>query len=257
MDISPFGLMNSPLAAALAVAASILVGLSKGGLPIVGMLSVPLLVFAMPPLAAASLILPIYIASDVVGVYLYRHQFSARNLAILVPAAFVGVAIAWATVSIVPERALTGAIGVIGILFCIDAAWKRRHVLPPRPADVPRGLFWGVLLGITSFVANAGAPPFQFYVLPQRLAKMVFAGTSTILFAAVNWMKLFFFWELGQISVERSLFATLVLLPAAIAATFAGAWITRRLEEKAFFQLVEWMLLATSILLLYRAIWGA
>lgn len=245
--------MASPLAASLAVLASVFVGLSKGGLPVVGMLSVPVLVFAMPPVAAASLILPIYIASDVLGVYLYRRRFSRRNLAILVPAAFAGVTIAWLTVSLVSDRVVMGLIGVIGILFCVDAAWKRRHALPPRPADVPRGVFWGILAGITSFVANAGAPPYQFYVLPQRLEKLVFAGTSTILFALVNWLKLLFFWQLGQVSVQGSLLPTLLLLPVAAASTFAGAWATRHLDERVFFRLVEWMLLATSVLLLFRA----
>ncbi len=256
MDMLSLGPMASPLALALAILASFFVGLSKGGLPVVGMLSVPILIFAMPPVAAASLILPIYIVSDVLGVYLYRHRFSRRNLAILVPAAFLGVTIAWATVSIVPDRFVTGMIGVIGILFCADAAWKRRHTLPPRPADVPRGLFWGSLAGFTSFVANAGAPPYQFYVLPQRLEKLVFAGTSTILFALVNWLKLFFFWQLGQVSVGDSLLPTLILLPVAAGATFLGAWATRRLDERLFFRLVEWMLLATSMLLLWRAVFG-
>src|SRR3546814_8322223 len=62
--------------------------------------------------------------------------------------------------------------------------------VPPREADVPRGLVFGLLPGFTSFVAHAGAPPYQMYVVPQRLEKMAYAGTSTILFAIVNAAKL-------------------------------------------------------------------
>ncbi len=74
-------------------------------------------------------------------------------------------------------------------------------MLPPRPADVPRGLFWGSITGFTSFVSHAGAPPYQMYVLPQRLEKMVYAGTSTIVFAIINLLKLPPYWFLGQVNL--------------------------------------------------------
>ena len=51
----------------VALISSILVGLSKGGLPVVAMLSVPLLALVMPPVAAAGLLLPVYIVSDMFG----------------------------------------------------------------------------------------------------------------------------------------------------------------------------------------------
>ena len=67
----------------LAGLAALLVGLSKGGLPTIGMLAVPLLSLFMSPVKAAVLLLPIYIISDVVSVWLYRKDFSAANLKIL------------------------------------------------------------------------------------------------------------------------------------------------------------------------------
>ena len=75
----------------LAGLAALLVGLSKGGLPTVGMLAVPLLSLFMSPVKAAVLLLPIYIISDVVSVWLYRKNFSAPNLKILIPAGVLGV----------------------------------------------------------------------------------------------------------------------------------------------------------------------
>jgi uncharacterized protein len=66
--------------------AASLVGMSKGGLPTVGMLSVPILSLYMSPIKAVVMLLPIYIISDLVGLWLYRKAFSAINLKILVPA---------------------------------------------------------------------------------------------------------------------------------------------------------------------------
>ena len=57
-------------------------------------------------------------------------------------------------------------------------------------AGFAAGILWGTLAGFTSFISHAGAPPFQIYVLPQRLPKLVFAGTSTILFATINAAKI-------------------------------------------------------------------
>lgn len=224
------------------------VGLSKGGLPMIGMLAVPILALVMPPIPAAGLLLPVYVVSDMFGVWNYRHQFSGRNLAILIPASAAGIGIGWATASLISEPAVMLIVGIIGLAFCLRH-WFVRLGEEARPADMPRGLFWGMVTGFTSFVTHAGAPPYQTYVLPQRLPKMVFAGTSTLLFAAVNAMKLVPYWALGQLSVDN-LKVTLALMPVAIVGTFAGVRLTRVLPEKLFFRLVVGALFILSLKLI-------
>jgi uncharacterized protein len=230
--------------------AAIFIGLSKGGVPMIGMLGVPVLALAMPPLRAAALLLPIYVVTDMFGLLAYRREFSARNLAILVPAAIVGIGIGWATASIVSESFVTLLVGLIGLAYCLDL-WRKRHLeLPPKPADVQRGLFWGAITGFTSFVSHSGAPPYQMYVMPQRLSKLVFAGTSTILFAIVNAVKLLPYWALGQLNSEN-LPTAAALFPIGIAATFAGVRLVRVLSEEKFFQLVTIALFLISAKLTY------
>ena len=170
----------------LAGVATLFVGSSKGGLPLIGMLAVPLMALQISPVVAAGLLLPIYIISDMYGLWIYRKSFDLRNIYILVPAAAIGIGVGWATASITNEDVVTILVGLIGLAYCIDAVLKARRKLPPKPADVPRGLFWGSITGFTSFVSHAGAPPYQMYVLPQRLEKMVYVGTSTIIFAIIN-----------------------------------------------------------------------
>jgi len=75
--------MSSEWLTLLSGVAAFLVGLSKGGLPMIGMLAVPLMALVMPPLQAAMLLLPIYVASDLVGIWLYRHAFSRTHLRVL------------------------------------------------------------------------------------------------------------------------------------------------------------------------------
>lgn len=237
----------------LAGFATFLVGSSKGGLPLVGMLAVPLMSLRMSPVMSAGLLLPLYIVSDMYGLWLYRKQYSARNIAILVPAAAIGIGVGWAMASHTNEDFVKVLVGVIGLAYCVDAMLKARRNLPPKSADVPRGAFWGALTGFTSFVSHAGAPPFQMYVLPQRLEKMVYAGTSTITFAAVNLMKLPPYWMLNQVNVG-SLEICAVLTPLALFGAWAGYKLTLVLPQGLFYRAVEVALFLVSIKLVYDGI---
>ena len=237
----------------LAIVSAFTVGLSKGGLPMVGMLGVPLMALSISPVAAAALLLPIYIVSDMFGLWVYRRDFDRRNLLILIPATTLGIAIGWATYSITSERLVTLLVGVIGLSYCINALVKRGNV-ERKPADVPRGLFWGTLTGFTSFVSHSGGPPYQMYTLPQKMEKMVFAGTSTILFAVVNAVKLVPYWALGQFNPGNLLLAA-KLAPVAVIGAFAGYKATAVLPEKLFFRIVEVALAIVSIKLIADAVW--
>lgn len=241
---------HTPLILGLAVLASFLVGLSKGGLPSVGTLAVPLLALVISPVTAAALLLPLYIFSDMLGLYLYRRSFSARNLMILTPAALLGVGLGWLFSSHLSSVFVGLLVGLTGMLFCLNAWFGRRFRQKARQADIPQGIFWGTLTGLTSFVSHSGAPPFQMYVLPQRLEKLQFAGTSTILFAIVNAAKLLPYWELQQFSHFDTSVA-LWLLPSALIGTIAGAKLTRVIPDKIFFRLVEIALFVISLKLLY------
>lgn len=233
----------------MAIPAAMLVGMGKGGLPVVGMLGVPLLSLVMHPLEAAGLLLPIYVVTDIVGLWFYRREFSARNLAILIPASALGILIGWASVSVLPEPAVTLAVGLIGVGFCLNL-WLRPAVVEKKPADVPRGVFWGAITGLTSFVSHSGGPPFQVYVLPQKLEKMVYAGTSTIVFAAVNAMKLVPYVALGQINAE-SIRSAVYLMPFGAMAVLLGVRLTRIVPEKIFFLAVQIALFLVSLKLIW------
>ena len=243
--------MAEPLSLlALVALAAFLVGLSKGGLPAVATLGVPLLALVMSPVAAAALLLPIYIVTDWVGLWLYRRTYSARNLRILIPAGLFGVLIGWAVASRVSDAFVGLLVGLVGLGYCLNAWIRHRRTTEPRPADVPRGVFWGTVAGFTSFVSHSGAPPFQMYVLPQKLEKLAFAGTATILFAIINAAKLIPYWELNSFSaIDPKL--PLLVLPVGILGTWVGAKLTRVLPDRLFFALVQAALFLVSLKLVW------
>lgn len=240
---------------AAAVVAAVLVGMGKGGVPVVGMLGVPVMALVMSPVLAAGLLLPVYVVSDMFGLYAYRHAFDRRVLAIVLPGAVAGIGFGWATASVVPEAAVTLLVGGIGLAFALVLVLRKAALAEPKRAEVAPGLFWGALTGFTSFVSHAGAPPYQVYTLPLGMTKAVFAGTSTIAFAVINAVKLVPYYSLGQLSTENLQVAAILSVPAALA-VFAGVRLVNWLPERMFFKLVTWALLLISVKLVWDGITG-
>ncbi|PLL11225.1 hypothetical protein C0V75_18295 [Tabrizicola sp. TH137] len=233
-----------------AVAAAVCVGAGKGGIPIVGMLSVPILALTISPVTAAGLLLPVYVVSDMFGLWAYRRDFDGRVLAIILPGAMAGVAAGWAAASMVPENWVRILVGLIGVIFALNLILRGNPDGPPRRAALGPGLFWGAVTGFTSFVSHSGGPPYQVYTLPLKMTKTVFAGTSTIAFAVINAVKLIPYWHLGQLSAANMKVA-LMLMPIAAGAVFAGVWLVKILPDKLFFRLVIWALLILSLQLVW------
>ena len=245
--------MEIDLYLVLATFAALLIGMSKGGLPLVGMMSVPVLSLVMSPVKAAVLLLPLFIISDMVGIWLYRRDYSLVNLKILVPAGIFGVLMGWFTASMISESTIKFIIGLVGVSFCLQTWFKRIQSEAPAPASFPKGSFWGAMAGFTSFIAHAGGPPFQIFVLPQKLPKSEFAGTATILFAIINLAKLGPYQALSPYS-EEDLMKAAVLVPFALLGTFLGAYLTQRIADVWFFRLVQTGLFLVSLKLIADAI---
>lgn len=239
---------------ALLALASLLVGLAKGGLAMGTMLSVPLLSLVMSPVQAAGVLLPVYVVSDAFGLIAYRRHFDRRVLGRLLPGSLIGVGLGWATASMVDPRWIGGLVGLIGAGFAILTLLRPAVPdAPPRRADWPRGSFWGLIAGYTSFVSHSGAPPYQIYVQPLRLGKETYAGTVTVYFAVVNAVKLVPYAALGQLGTGN-LGKAAVMIPVAAAGVVAGVWLVRRLPQRAFYLVITWALLAVSLKLIWDAV---
>ncbi len=238
-----------------AVFAAICVGLGKGGVPVITAISVPVLSLVTSPVTAAGILLPVYVASDMFGLYAYWRNFNRNVLKIMLVALTLGTLIGWMTVDYVSDAVVTLIIGLIGGSYAASLLLRRG---PEGPARLPRwgpGLFWGTISGFTSFVSHSGAAPFQIFALPLRMPKLMFAGTVTVAFTYANAIKLVPYYFLGQLSPGNLQVAATLVLPAVLA-VFAGVRLVQVLPEKLFFQLVVWALLLLSIRLIWSGLTG-
>lgn len=251
VDAMP-SLLHDPLFLILSAIAVTLLGLSKGGFAGVGALGTPLLALVVGPVEAAAIILPILIVQDVVGVWAFRKSWDGPVLALMLPGAAIGIALAYGFAASLPEAGMQVALGSISTLFAVRSLWLQRGGRVPAPADPPRwfGFLMGIASGMTSQIAHAGQPPFQIYVLPKRLARDVLVGTTAIFFAAVNWIKVPAYIALGQFS-HAHLMASLALMPLALASTLAGVWLVRRVDADRFYTLIYWLMLAIGLKLMW------
>ena len=95
-------------------------GLSKGGVPgPIAMLAVPVMSFAMSPLQAAGILLPLLIIMDFSAIYLYWKKWINSILKIVIPASIIGILFGTLTFEFTNEDQIRIMVGVISIIFVL------------------------------------------------------------------------------------------------------------------------------------------
>ena len=239
---------DSPAFYLFAIPAVLLIGLAKGGFSGLGALGTPLMALGMDdPVRAAAILLPILIAQDVVGVTAFRKSWDGSVLAAMLPGAVVGIALGWLLAARISSDSVMAVLGLISILFGAYRLWLERGGTLAASSNSPAwvGSLFGIAAGFTSQIAHAGGPPFQMWVMPRRLPRDVFVGTTAIFFAILNWIKVPAYASLGQFTSDNAA-ATLVLLPFALLASLAGVFLVRRVSPERFYTIVYWLMIAAG-----------
>ena len=231
-------LVSDPLFYAAAIPAVLLFGISKGGFGGgLGVLAVPLVALVVSPVQAAAILLPVLCCLDVIGLWAYWGKWDVPNLRILIPASIVGIVAGTLLFRYLSPAVIKLLLGIISILFSMDYWIRAAHTSADgrsRPAVLGGGLA-GALGGFTSFIAHSGGPPINMYLLPQRMHRTLFVGTTVLLFTVINYAKLIPYTWLGLLH-GNNLLTSLVLLPAAVAGFFTGIWLHRNVPEKIFYR---------------------
>ncbi|MEM8860910.1 MAG: sulfite exporter TauE/SafE family protein [Chloroflexota bacterium] len=221
-----------------AIIAVIFVGIAKAGFGGgVGAIATPIMALLLPVAEAAALLLPLMILADQVAVVKYRNKVDQRSLWVTIPGSILGIGLAWLVFDQLQssEALLKVGIGTIAILFIVfqlarDFIFNRIDgtLLPDW-----LGITLGTTAGFTSTIAHVGGPPFQIYVIPQKLPRDIFVGTNAWFFWAVNLLKLIPFWFLGLLTVGN-LTITFALVPFVFVGVFFGVWLNGRVRQDVF-----------------------
>jgi uncharacterized membrane protein YfcA len=231
-----------------------LVGVSKTGLPGLGILIVPLMAMALPQHAREStgIMLGMLILGDLFAATYYRRIAQWKHVLRLLPPAFLGIVAGWKAMEYVTNDQLKRIIGLIVLAMLALHFWRTRL----RAEDAPIPTQWwfggmlGFLAGVTTMMANAAGPVMVIYLLAMRLPKLAFVGTSAWFFFAVNWLKVPFSAQLA-LTTGASVKLGLLMLPLIAAGSVAGIFLLHRLPQKAFNALIQLLAAVAAIKLLF------
>jgi len=220
---------------AVAIVGGVIVGVSKTGVPGLGILSVALFAQIMPAKESTGLVLPLLIFADVISVSFYRRHAQWAHLWRLLPWATAGVVAGYVTMGKIDDSQARLLIGIV-LVALVGAQFARR--LRSRASEPEHGWWFaplvGILLGFTTLVSNAAGPLMATYLVAMGLPKMEFAGTAAVFFFILNLIiKTPFMVQLGLIT-EPSLVVNLMLTPAVLAGALLGRLILVRINQALF-----------------------
>jgi uncharacterized protein len=228
--------MNSLETILVACLAVFILGLGKGGLSGLAALATPIMALGFAPVTAAAILLPILIVQDGVSLWAFHKSWNKAIVAWMVPGAIIGIFGAYVFASTLSVSAVMAMLGSITLGFGVYRLCLERYSRLITSSGAPKwfGTFFGMLSGFTSQIAHAGGPPFQMWAMSKKMPHMTYLGTSTIFFAIVNFLKLPAYFALGEFTYDN-LMASTLLVPVAIASSFAGIWIARKVNTELFY----------------------
>lgn len=242
-----------PLFYAVSIPAVLLLGISKSGFGAgFGALAVPMMALAVTVPQAAAILMPVLFVMDVLGMAAFRKDFDMALLRFLLPCGLVGIVVGALSFKLLDAHLVAGIVGGFTLLFL-----AQRLVFPPRPDSAPPPRWIGAMLtvtsGFTSFIAHAGGPPINAYIIPLRLEPMRFAATLAFFFFVINLAKWIPYAWLGLLDM-RNFATSMVLLPFAPIGVWAGLRVARHIRPVLFYRLVYLGMFLTGVKLLWDAL---
>ena len=253
---------------------SFIMGMSKGGIPGAGNLTVAIFALvledALGPVGvplSVGLLLPVLISADMTATLVYRKHTDWGYVIRLLPFFLLGTLLGWWVFDyfqggddrVALLKVLIGAILLsmtvlhFGLKFrnsrksrIISDSWSSGE----RPkGSISLGVFFGSLGGVATMLANAAGPIAQLYLLVMGLPKYAFIGTSAWLFLIVNIFKVPLMIDLKIITPESMGVSAWMFIPAMIGAATAPIFV-KFLNQKLFESLIWFFIVLAGLRML-------
>ncbi len=246
-------MITDPYFYAVSIPAVLLLGVSKSGFGAgFGSLAVPMMALAVTVPQAAAILMPVLLVMDLLGMAAFRKDFDLKLLRFLIPFGMLGIVVGALLFKVLDARLVAGIVGGFTLLFL-----AQRLLFPPRADSAAPPEWVGAILtvtsGFTSFIAHAGGPPINAYVLPMRLSPVRFTATMAFFFFVINLCKWIPYGWLGLLDL-RNMSTSLVLLPVAPIGVWVGVKIARRINPVLFYRLVYLGMFLTGSKLVWDAV---
>jgi uncharacterized membrane protein YfcA len=195
--------------------------------------------------------MPVLLLMDLLGIAAFRKDFDWPLLKFLIPCGLVGIVVGALLFKLLQASVVAGIVGGFTLLFL-----AQRLLFAPQADSPPPPRWLGAILtatsGFTSFIAHAGGPPVNAYMIPLRLSPIRFTATMAFFFFVINLSKWLPYAWLGLLD-WRNFATSLVLLPIAPIGVWVGVWLARRISQVWFYRILYLGMFLTGAKLLADA----
>lgn len=243
-----------PTLAAVAGGAFFFAAFSKG---ITGMgfatTCLPIIALTMGLDVALPLVLVPSVASNIiVQIEVGHFRESIRRFWPMLIAGMIGVAAGLALLTWMETRIAAAVLGVVLIVYGLFAL-KTPDLSLPAHLEKPLGPVTGLVTGIINGLTGSQLMPVLPYLMALRLDRERFVQAINCSFTLSSLVMAAGLSKIGLMNTETALVSTLGIVPVWIGLKL-GSRIRRRLAPELFRKLVIYMLMASGVLLLIRAI---
>jgi len=219
-----------------------MIGLAKGGFGGLGALLTPILALVLPVALAVGVLLPMLMFGDAFALYMYWKEWDADLVKRMLPAGILG---AIGGTFLLSRLSPDGLRIILGIFVLIVVVYKfgRDRIeavrYEPKSWHAPVA---GFLSGVASGMFNSGGPPFNSYLLLQKLKARPFIATTAIYFALLNLIKVpgFLYTRVLDLPLLFALWWVFPFIPL-------GIWVARKTLTRVSPSAFEWIIIALLI----------
>ncbi|MFK7978928.1 MAG: sulfite exporter TauE/SafE family protein [Saprospiraceae bacterium] len=228
----------------LAFTAAFLLGVGKGGIKGLSILTVTLMALAYGAKSSTGIILPLLIVGDIMAVIYFKKYTKWKYLVHFLPWMLVGVVIASFVGKDIPETTFKNWMAAIILVSVVFMWFSESTAKKVMPGNKLFGGSVGFAAGFTTMIGNLAGPFANLFFLATRLPKNEIIGTSAWVFFIVNNFKVPFHVFSWKTITWETLQTNLTLVPFVTIGFFVGVKIVSYFTEKFFRQ---FLLVVTAI----------
>ena len=225
-----------------------MVGISKTGVPGLGILVVSMMAMTFPAKESTGLLLLMLGAADIFAVAYYRRHAHWALVLKLLPWALAGIGAGSIVLRYLDDKQLRPVIGFIILAMLAINYWRTRR--PSETVTIPHHWLFAAVMGftagLTTQISNAAGPVMAIYLLAMQLPKNEYIGTGAWYFLILNWLKIPLFALDGRITMS-AVHADLAMIPLLALGAGIGILILHKIPQRWFEVMIKLLALAAAL----------
>lgn len=259
----------TPFTLSIGFLAAILIGVSKTGVPGVGLFSCLLMISAFRghEMFASGAVVPLLILGDIAAVKFYRKDCDPILLEKLCPPVAIGLLLGGFALCFMQNSHFKLTVGILATSILIFEFIRKRLGWTQISTSKPFQIGCGTLAGLTTVLGNAAGAVSAAYFSSQNLDKKKFMGTNAVFFFLVNVSKIPIMLAVTQIKTTMgfevddaqimnatTFMLTIIFSPGILVGGYLGRQFYRAIPEKVFVPFILVMNFITAVYILVTAI---